>query len=122
MLQKMSKINYQIIKNLEDFLLVKKFKKEDSIFYNGLSNKKDLPKVNELLNISIHEFISKINIGATDTDLQLIIKTGLNRFNDLNLDTEDRERLCMYYQEIMDMVNLESSNGIINNWLYGFDI
>lgn len=122
MSQKMSKINYQLIKNLEDFLLVKKFKKDDSIFYNGLSNKKDLPKVNELLNISIHEFISKINIGATDTDLQLIIKTGLNRFNDLNLDTEDRERLCMYYQEIMDMVNLESSNGIINNWLYGFDI
>ena len=118
----MSKINYQIIKNLEDFLLVKKFKKDDSIFYNDLSNKKDLPKVNELLNISIHEFISKINIGAPDTDLQLIIKTGLNRFNDLNLDTEDRERLCMYYQEIMDMVNLESSNGIINNWLYGFDI
>jgi hypothetical protein len=114
--------NEEIIKNLKAFLLVKKFKKDESIHYNGLSNKKDLPKVNELLNISINEFISKIKIGATETDLQLIIETGLNRFNDLNLDTEDRERLCMYFEEIMDIINLESSNGIINNWMYGFDV
>lgn len=114
--------NDEIIKNLKAFLLVKKFKKDESIHYNGLSNKKDLPKVNELLNISINEFISKISIGATEIDLQLIIETGLNRFNEFNLDTEDRERLCMYYEEIMDIINLESSNGIINRWLYGFDV
>jgi hypothetical protein len=36
-------------------------------------------------------------------------------------DTEDRERVCMNMEKIMDIVGLESSDGLLNNWLYGFD-
>ena len=37
------------------------------------------------------------------------------------LDTEDRERICHYYEELMNIVGLESSGGHLNNFMYGFD-
>jgi hypothetical protein len=37
------------------------------------------------------------------------------------LDTEDKERVCTYFEELMDIVELDSSNGQLNEFLYGFD-
>ena len=36
-------------------------------------------------------------------------------------DTEERERLCAYLEEIMDIIGIKSSDGLLNDWLYGFD-
>ena len=36
-------------------------------------------------------------------------------------DTEDRERFCGYIEEIMDILNIDSSDGLLNTWIYGFD-
>lgn len=36
-------------------------------------------------------------------------------------DTEDREKACEYFENVMDAVGLESSDGLLNTWLYGFD-
>src|SRR5262245_48474824 len=35
-------------------------------------------------------------------------------------ETEDRERLCNYLAEIMDIVGVEN-DGLLERWLYGFD-
>lgn len=50
-------------------------------------------------------------------------KFGLDRFSDIyiDLDTEDRERVCSYFEGLMDIVELESSWGQLNNFMYGFD-
>jgi hypothetical protein len=34
-------------------------------------------------------------------------------------DTEDRERAGIYCEKIMDVLNIESSDGVLNRWLYG---
>ena len=39
----------------------------------------------------------------------------------LELDTENRERICTYYEELMDIVGLESSEGLLNEFMYDFD-
>lgn len=51
------------------------------------------------------------------------IKDGLRFIDSVEerLDTEDKERVCEYYEEMMDIVELDSSEGILNSWLYGFD-
>lgn len=36
-----------------------------------------------------------------------------------SIDTVDRERACAYLEEIMDILEIESSDGLLNNWLYG---
>ena len=37
------------------------------------------------------------------------------------LDTEDREMALTHIEQVMDAVGLESSGGMLNEWLYGFD-
>ena len=39
----------------------------------------------------------------------------------MDLDTEDRERVCSYFEELMNIVKLESSEGQLNKFMYGFD-
>jgi len=36
-------------------------------------------------------------------------------------DTEERERVLDYLVEIMDIYGIESSDGLLNKWFYGFD-
>ena len=36
-------------------------------------------------------------------------------------DTEEREQACRYCERVMDILHIESSDGLLNKWLYGFD-
>jgi Domain of unknown function (DUF4844) len=36
-------------------------------------------------------------------------------------DTEEREKACAYCERVMDLVGIESSDKVLNAWLYGFD-
>ena len=38
-----------------------------------------------------------------------------------NQDTEEREQACSYCERVMDSLGIESSDGVLNTWLYGFD-
>jgi hypothetical protein len=35
------------------------------------------------------------------------------------IDTEDREQLLRYLEDIMDMLGIASSDGLLNRWMYG---
>jgi hypothetical protein len=36
-------------------------------------------------------------------------------------DTEEKEQACTYCERVMEIVGIESSDGALNTWLYGFD-
>jgi len=36
-------------------------------------------------------------------------------------DTEEREQACTYCERVMEILGIESSDGQLNTWLYGFD-
>ena len=36
-------------------------------------------------------------------------------------DTEEREQACSYCERVMEILSIESSDGALNTWLYGFD-
>lgn len=36
-------------------------------------------------------------------------------------DSEERERAASYVEEVMDILEVESSGGLLNTWAYGFD-
>jgi Domain of unknown function (DUF4844) len=36
-------------------------------------------------------------------------------------DSEDRDRFLTYLEQVMAIVGIESSDGLLNNWRYGFD-
>lgn len=108
----------------KQFIIKEKFLPEAAILYPGIGNKKLKPILTEKINLAAADF-KKIaeNHNASDSDYQNTIKGGLHRFAALyiELDTEDRERICTYFEELMDIVGLESSNGQLNNFMYDFD-
>ena len=105
-----------------DFIAKKKFIEEN--FYPGIADEKMRPiftkKINE---ISIDFKTVSESEKPTDKKYQEKIGIGLSMFVEiyLELDTEDRERVCTYIEELMDIVELESSNGQLNKFMYGFD-
>src|SRR5690606_34712763 len=108
----------------EEFKNKEKFLQDDQLFYPGIGDPKLKPVLTEKINLIADDFKKLADKGnSTDKDYQNAIKNGLERFSDLylELDTEDRERVCNYFEELMDIVGLESSGGHLNNFMYGFD-
>ncbi len=105
-----------------EFIAKKKFVEEN--YYPGIADKKMRPIFTEKINSVASDFKSVAESeNPTDKKYQEKIGIGLSRFAGvyLELDTEDRERVCTYIEELMDIVGLESSNGQLNKFMYGFD-
>jgi hypothetical protein len=112
------------MEKFEQFRVKEKFVKDSIIYYPGISKPSMLPILTEKINLVADDFekLARTN-KATDKEYQAQIKIGLHRFDDvyLAIDTEDRERVCHYIEELMDIVGLESSDGLLNDFMYGFD-
>ena len=105
----------------EKFKAKEKFVKDSTIFYPGIADAAMRPILTEKINLAADDFKALAETGtATDNQYQEKIKIGLQRFNEVyvSLDTEDRERVCHYFEELMDIVGLESSNGQLNEFNY----
>lgn len=109
----------------KEFIAKKKFvEKPYPNLYPGIADEKMRPIFTEKINQVALDFKSVAESKKpTDKEYQEKIRIGLLRFKDiyLDLDTEDREQVCLYFEELMDIVGLESSNGQLNKFLYGFD-
>ena len=105
-----------------EFIIKKKFVEEN--FYPGIADEKMRPVFTEKINQIASDFKTVAESEKpTNKKYQEKIGIGLSRFAKiyLELDTEDRERVCTYIEELMDIVELESSNGQLNKFMYGFD-
>lgn len=109
---------FEAFKNKEKFL------PDTTIYYPGIADTALKPTLTEKINLAADDFQQIAKSGnATEKDYQYKIEIGLKRFSDvyINLDTEDRERVCNYFEELMDIVGLENSGGHLNEFMYGFD-
>lgn len=110
------------LSKFEAFKRKEKFVKEEGLLYPGIGDPALKPVLTEKINLAADDFKELADKGAaTDEEYQDAIKKGLTRFSGLYLDTEDRERVCGYFEELMDIVGLESSGGRLNDFMYGFD-
>lgn len=109
-------------KQFEDFIAKQKFVEEG--FYAGIAEEKLRPIFTEKINLAAEDF-QNVAISPNPSNEKYLeaIKIGLSRFSEIymELDTEDRERVCVYFEELMNIVGLESSNGQLNMFMYGFD-
>lgn len=109
---------------LEDFKAFRqkeKFILDNKITYPGISNTNLKTELTHYINLAANDFeILTRTRKATEKEYQLIIKKGLARFKGIysELDTEDRERICLYFQELMDIALVKSSDGELNKFMY----
>ena len=104
---------------LQAFRLEPKFVGEPDGLYTGVQDE-PLRRDAELV---VNALIGNIEEGlkATPTEAFLLNQFAVALLQLTLFDTEDREQACAYLERIMDCVGLESSNGLLNNWMYGFD-
>lgn len=89
--------------------------------YPGIGDEELRKPLNELLNILADTF-QKIAHNEPDAKLfQIAIKQLLNNMGNIYLDSEDQDQFCRSIEALMDIVGLESSDGLLNTWRYGFD-
>jgi hypothetical protein len=106
----------------EDFKKKEKFLEDMTIFYPGISDPALRPSLTEKINLAADDFYNaSLHATPSENDYHQVMLTGLARFDDVYLDTEDKERVCHYFEELMQLVGLDSSGGILNNFLYGFN-
>jgi hypothetical protein len=75
----------------------------------------------DLFNDCTDSLIDSIKSNRNESANKKIIKNGLQRFNKLDYDTEEREFICDYFYELSQIINVDIKNDL-NNWLYGFGI
>ncbi len=110
--------------NFDKFKSKEKFVRDTESHYAGVKDTTMRRILSEKINLAVDDFKEIVKLGnATDKDFQDKIKVGLERFRDikLDLDTEDREKICLYFEDLMDIVGLQSSGGHLNMFMYGFD-
>ena len=119
------KVKPNAVNELEKLLFKVKFGPEDEsddlpMGYVGLLPQENQPQANRLLNESIKKLINILRNEKKVTNRMILneFETGLESLEDIAFDTEDRERVCYYYEEIMDIIGLESTNELLNNWMY----
>ena len=117
------KVDKTAFDKIEAFKKKEKFQVDMKILYPGIGNEKLKPILTEKINLAANDFQKIIKSGNTDEEeFQKAIKVGFNRFSDiyLELDTENRERICGYFEELMDIVHLKNSDGKLNDFMYNF--
>lgn len=90
--------------------------------YTILNNQKEIEKLILCNELAINfDNISKT--GGSNKDFKNAITSILVKFNNSNVswDSEDLDNICTMIEDIMNLVGLESSDGILNSWRYGFD-
>ncbi len=105
------------IQNLKNLQIEKKFVEEG--LYPGTADEKTRMRCELGINALLESIIASIKQNPQkDFVINEFMKTLANFEEE---DTEEREHVCEYLEQIMAILGIESSDGKLNNWLYGFD-
>lgn len=107
------------IAQLKELRAQPKYVNEPGTIYNGLRPETDRLVAERQLNDLIDKLAHDLPAKSTNAFVLGQFAKTLAQFEPT--DSEDRDRLCAYLEQIMDIVGIESSGGLLNRWRYGFD-
>lgn len=112
-------ITPEVLAQLRAFRAKPKFEPDETRFppYVGYLPETERGKAGEELDAIADALIEGLQDQPTGAFVLSRFAVGLLWF--AGGDTEDRERCCDYLVELMDIVGLESSDGLLNRFMYG---
>jgi hypothetical protein len=112
-------IDDSIIARLADLRKARKFDSDPTGTYPGAPSE----EIRESVQATIDSLIDRLIAGVASNPSKSYVlgEFALSLNDSAGLDTEERERICDYMEEIMNIFEIESSDGLLNTWLYGFD-
>jgi Domain of unknown function (DUF4844) len=102
---------------LSKFIAKKKFVAEGT--YPGATNEADRKKYEATVNELARRLLKLRPEEQTKTSVLNQFKPTMNAFE--QADSEERDRFLNYLEDLMGIFNIESSDGLLNKWRYGFD-
>jgi len=107
------------ISELRDFLAQKKFIEDSALMYPGAPSE----QVRASAELIINDLVSRLIVGApgNPTKVYVLGQFELSLSQLESLDSEERDRALSYLEKIMEILSIESSDGLLNNWRYGFE-
>jgi hypothetical protein len=75
-------------------------------------------KMDNLINACLIDLINSDNKNLSHSDFETILDKGIDRFNDLHYDTEEKEIIAEKFNDIATIINIDISKRL-NIWMYG---
>jgi len=95
-----------------------KFVEEQGTIYNGMRPEELRRVAEDRLNDLIEELTRELPKGLNERSIRRRLAAALSCFP--GYDTEDRERLCRYVEQLADIVGVEKPRGLLTRWLHGW--
>jgi hypothetical protein len=102
---------------LTRFIEKKKFIAEG--LYPGATNERDRVRYEEQVNELARSLARLARGDQTKAVVLGMFRPTMAEFDDA--DSEEQDRFLGYLEELMDIFGIESSDGLLNKWRYGFD-
>ncbi len=107
----------QVLRHLSTLRSESKFIEED--LYPGAPTEEIRCRAEQAVN----SMLDRLSVGLAQSPRKSYVLSEflemLKAFEDE--DTEEKEQACTYCERVMKIVGIESSDGALNTWLYGFD-
>ena len=97
------------------------FSEDPKTMYTGVSDPTQRAQLNRQFRLAVDAFSAAVSRGASQDQYQKLLVSEIGKFDRDSLDTEDAEQVANCFEKIMDGIGLDSSDGALNDWMYGFD-
>jgi len=104
---------------LRQLLAAPKFRADPATFYPGASSE----RVRIACQAHVDNLLQRLlQIPGASVPAEAMFKELRRALGALDrYDSEERDRICHYAEQIMDILGVEGSEGLLNKWRYGFD-
>jgi Domain of unknown function (DUF4844) len=103
---------------LEDLRSKPKFVDEPGTIYNGMRPECDRQAAENQVRKLIDRLLADSEPAPDRRAVLAAVAGALKAFP--GSDTEDCDRMCRYMREILDVLGIESSGGLLMRWRYGW--
>lgn len=104
---------------LHELKIQKKFVKDLTLLYFGAPDEATRIKAQRVINSALDKLIETPAKSLTVKEFWLTLETSAKQLG--QMDSDEMDRGLSYMEEIMDIYNIESSDGRLNKWRYGFN-
>ena len=97
------------------------FAADEDDFYPGMTDGDLKSRLNSIIDSAVEALSEAAANNRTDSQLLAMLEQCIQSIDRHSLDTEDAEQVCRRFEAMLDALGIESSDGILNTWMYGFD-
>jgi len=107
------------MQRLREFRAEPKFHQDMQTLYPGAPDEEVRSRCERQLNALIDRLIAALPAHAAKQYVLEEFRATLTAFQ--SEDSEECDRLMLYMEQVMDITGIVSSDGLLNEWRYGFD-